>query len=226
MEILYEDKDIMVVKKPAGIPVETRNVSEADMVSMLKNHLSRKANNFGPYLGLIHRLDKPVGGILVFALNKEAAAELNRQLTGGDFDKKYHAFVEGIVDTKGEWISLTDYLLKDKDTARVVPKDTKDAKRAELEYKTVKTDEDAGVALLDIKLITGRFHQIRAQLSNMGHPIAGDVKYGSKIREPGTKASIAGIPEKSIGLCAYHLGFNHPRTGERMEFDSTEMFEI
>lgn len=216
MNIIYEDKDIIVVEKPAGIPVQTGNIALKDMVSELKNYLSVRKNLSDPYLGIIHRLDQPVRGILVFALNEKAAANLSKQLSMGGFNKKYHAYVEGILDTKGERITLSDHLIKDKDIARITDKGSKNAKRAELKYKTVRTEED--VTLLDIELVTGRFHQIRAQLSNLGHPISGDVKYGAKASGYGEKSGPGSTSKRSIGLCAYQLSFTHPCTGERMEY--------
>lgn len=213
MNIIYEDNDIIVVEKPAGMPVQTGNIALKDMVSELKKYLSVRKNISDPYLGIIHRLDQPVRGILVFAINEKAAGNLSGQLNKGGFNKKYHAYVEGILDTKDEWITLSDHLIKDKDIARIADKGNKNAKKAELKYKTVRTEEN--VTLLDIELITGRFHQIRAQLSNSGHPILGDVKYGAKVHEFG---EITGTSKRSIGLCAYQLSFTHPRTGERMEY--------
>ena len=214
IELLYEDNDILVAVKPAGLAVQTKNISEKDMVSVLKNHISKSLNRPDPYLGIIHRLDKPVEGILVFALDKKAAASLSGQLNSSQFNKRYQALVEGIVDTKDEWITLSDHIVKDKDTARIVkPGDgTLSGKKAELKYKTLKIDKEEGVTLLDIELITGRFHQIRVQLSNIGHPITGDVKYGAAKRD-------INLQKGAIGLRAYHLSFIHPRTGERMIFE-------
>ncbi len=210
MDILYEDKDILVAKKPAGIPVQTKNIAERDMVSEIKNHLSKKTGRPDPYLGIIHRLDRPVQGILVFALNKHAAGELSRQLTGGVFNKRYHAYVEGTVNTGTEWKELTGYLVKDKDTARIAKEGDKNARQAKLKYRTIKTDEESGVTLLDIELITGRFHQIRAQMAGMGHPIAGDLKYGGHRNMP--------VDGNGIGLCAYSLSFDHPVSGKKLEY--------
>ena len=218
LNILYEDKDIIVVEKPVGMPVQTRNIVSRDMVSELKNYLSAKSKSPNPYLGIIHRLDQPVRGLLVFALNEKAAGSLSRRMSAGGFNKKYHACVEGIVESGEDWQVLIDHLIKDKDTARIVDKDKKDAKRAELKYRTIKTDAERDETLLDIELITGRFHQIRAQLSNMGHPITGDVKYGARVHESGEKEGMGITFKRSIGLCAYQLSFTHPRTGEKMEY--------
>ena len=206
------DKDIAVVEKPAGIAVETGRITSPDLVNMLKNHLAAEGKVKDPYLGMIHRLDQPVRGILVFALNKKAAGGLSRQIRDGNFEKHYLAVVEGIVD-KRERTELEDYLIKDKDnTARIVNKEEKDAKRALLSYTVKDTDAEKGLTLLEIELMTGRFHQIRAQLSHMGHPIAGDHKYGAKDTD-------TPLPRGAIGLCAYSLAFDHPSTGKRMEFE-------
>ena len=214
MDIIYEDKDIMVIEKPAGVPVQTKNITEKDTVSELKNLISLRSKSADPYLGIIHRLDKPVRGILVFALNEKAAGDLGRQIVNGAFNKRYHAYVEGPVDTGGEWVELTDYLIKEKDTAKIADKGSGKAKKAVLKYRTVKTYEDKGVTLLDIELITGRFHQIRIQLSNLGHPVTGDVKYGATVRSD--------MPKGTIGLCAYQLSFTHPVTGKEMTFTLSE----
>lgn len=210
MIILYEDSDIIVVEKPAGIPVQTRSITQKDVVSELKNHLSVKNGN-KPYIGIIHRLDQPVRGILVFALNEKAAGSLSRQIAGGGFDKRYHATVEGIIDSKNRTV-LEDYLIKTgENKAKVADKSMKGARKAVLEYTVIDTDPEKHLTRLDIRLMTGRFHQIRAQLSNAGHPIKGDIKYGA-------------VPDNdltggTISLCAYHLGFDHPCTGERMIFE-------
>ena len=219
MNILYEDKDIVVAEKPAGLPVQTRNINQVDMVSILKNHLSGKTGG-EPYLGIIHRLDQPVRGILVFALNEKAAGSLSKQIAERRFEKHYYAVVEGILDSK-ERIELKDYIAKTKEnTAKIVNKGVKDAKEAVLFYTVLDTDAENKQTLLDIELMTGRFHQIRAQLSNAGFPIEGDIKYGAKPDN--------GIQNRAIKLCAYHLCFDHPQTGKRMEFclDVREGFEF
>lgn len=208
MNILYEDKDIIVVEKPAGVPVQTFSIAQKDMASELKKYLYSKTGK-EPYLGIIHRLDQPVRGLLVFSLNEKAAGSLSRQIAESGFDKRYYAVVEGVMDLQERTV-LEDYLVKTREnTARVVNKEFKDAKKAILAYTVTDIDYDKKLSLLDIELMTGRFHQIRAQLSNAGYPILGDVKYGAKTREP----------DRSIKLCAYHLSFDHPRLSRRMEFD-------
>ena len=131
MNILYEDKDILVVEKPAGIPVETSRIGSKDMVSLLKNHLAETGGKPGgiPYLGMIHRLDQPVQGVMVFAKNQKAAASLSKEIAQNEMKKTYLAVVEG---TAKEEESLTDYLLKDgrTNTSKKVPKGTKGAKES------------------------------------------------------------------------------------------------
>jgi 23S rRNA pseudouridine1911/1915/1917 synthase len=208
LNILYEDREILVVEKPAGVAVQTGSINNRDLVSEIKNYLCERYKKTDPYLGIIHRLDQPVGGILVFALNKKAAASLSRQISAGVFNKKYCAHVEGIIDTGDEWKTSVDYLVKEKEKALITDKENKKAKRAELKYKTVKIDREKEMTLLDIELITGRFHQIRVQLSGMGHPIEGDIKYGGKKSRD----------DRSISLYAYSLVFSHPVSGKKMEY--------
>ena len=235
MNILYEDKDIIVVEKPAGVPVQTKSITERDLVNGLKGYLNKEKGINDPYIGTIHRLDRPVHGILVFALNKKAAAELSRQLVCGGFNKKYHALVEGTVDTKGEERLLENYLIKNRDnTAQLSDRNEKKARAARLKYRSIRTDAENNVTLLDIELITGRFHQIRVQMAGTGHPVAGDVKYGASRIDTDLYAryfntsgavsdkgySISG--NASICLSAYSLGFMHPSDGKRMEFMTEE----
>ena len=151
MNILYEDKDILVVEKPAGIPVETNRIGSKDMVSLLKNHLAETGGKPGgiPYLGMIHRLDQPVQGVMVFAKNQKAAASLSKEIAQNEMKKTYLAVVEG---TAKEEESLTDYLLKDgrTNTSKKVPKGTKGAKESRLSYECLKTLEDPALAALPL----------------------------------------------------------------------------
>ena len=218
LNILYSDKDILVVEKPAGVAVQTAKLTEKDMVSEIKNHLSIINKKPDPYLGIIHRLDQPVRGILVFALNEKAASRLSKQISTGSFNKFYHAYVTGYMEKSDEWMTLTDYLIKDKDNkAGIVNINDKNAKKAELKYRILKAEREKNVSLLDIELITGRFHQIRVQLSHIGHPILNDVKYGAD-------KNLALNNERAIALCAYRLSFKHPETGREMEFSISESF--
>ena len=229
MDILYEDKDIIVVDKPAGIAVQTANIAKDDIVSIIKNHISDKYGVNDPYLGIVHRLDQPVRGLLVFALNRKAAAKLSSQISEKNFVKRYHAIVNGIIKEQGQ-ITLEHYLIKDKDNlTRIVTKDLKGAKRAVLSYKVKGVDEKNDISFLDIRLMTGRYHQIRAQFSGIGHPIANDMKYGGQSVDPALlyrffKSSRNSMddsmkkPSYAICLYAYYLSFIHPSDGSRREF--------
>lgn len=207
-DILYEDKQIIVCRKLSGIATQTAKLGEPDMVSNIKNYLGT------PYAAVIHRLDQPVEGILVFAKTKEAAAGLSRQ----SMDKRYYA----VIWTESKHSKkdvLIDYLLKagKENISKVVSQEIKDAKRAELEYRIIRFYEDMAAgdrmpAMAEVCLRTGRHHQIRIQMANAGMPLLGDWKYG-------TEDSIAvsrNINMKEIALCAYHLGFYHPLTNKKI----------
>ena len=210
-EILYEDETIIVIRKPAGLATQSAKVGEADVVSELKKYLAENGAK-NPYIGVVHRLDQPVEGLLVFAKTKDAAAGLTKQLSAGTLNKHYYALVCGKPSAdEGE---LVDYLIKEQSVARVVSPEHKDAKRAVLQYKEVKRMPE-GLALLDIHIDTGRFHQIRVQMANAGMPLLGDMKYGSD-------ASIAFSREvgvRFVALYAYHLEFRHPITKKAMSYE-------
>ena len=207
LEILHEDADIVVCYKPAGIATQTKRVGEQDMESLLKNHLK------GGYVGVVHRLDQPVEGLLVFAKTPATAKELNRQLQTDSFGKHYKAVLWGIPKAKSD--ILEDYLVKDgrTNTARVASCKEKDAKKARLFYEVLETatDGDKEISLVKVKLETGRHHQIRVQMSHMGNAIWGDAKYNT---EP-----IQDRRYRQIALCAYRLEFAHPKTKKEMVFE-------
>ena len=218
--ILYEDKDIIVAYKPAGLPVQTARVGQPDMVSELKNHLCRardgkdtSAGRGEPYLGIVHRLDQPVEGLLVFAKTPAAAKSLGRQLQTSGFGKHYLAVLSA-VPTQTE-ADLEDYLVKDgrTNTSRVCTSDTPGAKPARLHYHVLRTRDS--LALAEIILDTGRHHQIRVQMAHIGCPIAGDAKYTQA--SPGQARSISG----PLQLYAVKLSFCHPATGEPLSFCHT-----
>jgi 23S rRNA pseudouridine1911/1915/1917 synthase len=211
INILYEDEDIIVCVKPAGVAVQTKRLGQADMESLLKNYIYAKDGVPGqaPYIGVVHRLDQPVSGVMVFAKTKEAAAALGRQMQGKLIEKYYYALTDGVPDKKKG--SLEDYLLRDgkNNISSVVPKGTKDAKRAALKYEVI--ESDGSRALIKVELETGRHHQIRVQLSHAGWPIVGDLKYNFKENMKPSGSELA--------LCSYHLGFRHPAAHKKMEFE-------
>lgn len=215
LEILYEDKHILVVWKPAGLDSQSSRGIGADMVSQIQQHIHKLSPKTKiPYVGVIHRLDKPVSGILVYAKEKKAAAVLSSQLSDGTMDKQYLAVLCGKVDKIVD--KYVDYLLKDgkNNLSRIVDMGISGAKRAELEYRALKwtqTEEGGFLTLVEITLKTGRHHQIRVQMAGHGLPLWGDRKYNPAFSEMGRGA-------ESIALSAYRLAFLHPVSGKHMEF--------
>ena len=209
LNTLYEDDELLVIKKDAGTPVQAGKMRIMDLEGIIKRELYMRNPKGGePYLGIVHRLDQPVEGVMVFAKNQKAAAALSKQVTDGTMKKHYLALVCGKPSEKEG--TLVDYIQKDgrSNTSKVVPKGTKDATRSELNYKVLKENEET--ALLEIELLTGRHHQIRVQMANAGWPLYGDTKYNPAFAETTGYVQTA--------LCAYKLSFVHPRTGKRMEF--------
>ena len=217
LNIFYEDQELIVVKKPVGMESQETHSFSPDLVSEIKkhiHHLSTKKEE--PYVGVIHRLDKPVGGIMVYAKTKEAASLLSRQVKENQMQKMYMAVVCGKpVDNVDNFV---DYLLKDtgKNMSRIVEKGISGAKRAELRYQVVDTfKEEELLTLVKIWLITGRHHQIRVQFAGRGLPLWGDHRYNSKF---------AG--QKSIALSACELSFLHPKTKKPLTFQMEPEREI
>ncbi len=219
--IVFEDEHILVAYKPAGIATQTARLGQQDMVSELKNYLANKPENKGkgaPYLGLVHRLDQPVAGILAFAKTRQAAASLSRQITDGTFHKYYNAIVYG--RPVKEQDTLEDFLYKDAKTniSLVVQKDTPEAKAAKLHYQRKETlmvlEEQQVASLLEIELFTGRHHQIRVQMAHAGMPLLGDSKYGTEA----SKEFSRNIGCRNVALCACRLSFKHPKTGKELNF--------
>lgn len=211
--ILYEDKDILVCDKPAGLAVQSARVSQMDMESELRNYLK------GGGLYVVHRLDQPVGGILVFAKNRRAAAELGTQMADGIMNKDYRALVCGRMPVaEGE---LIDYMIKKENgVGEIVSQNAAHAKRAKLAYRVEAYDSDNDVSDVEICLRTGRFHQIRLQFSHAGHPLVGDRKYGDKQAQ--RLAEELGL--KNVALCAHRLRFIHPSSGSKMDFSTIPAF--
>lgn len=207
LKILYEDNHIIVAEKSPNIPSQADKTEDQDMLTIIKEYLKEKYNKPGNvYLGLVHRLDRPVGGVMVFAKTSKAAARLSEQVRNKVFKKEYLAIVDG--KPKKEKDTLEDYLLKNEktNTSKVVKEGTKNSKYAKLDYEFIKYNEEINLSLLKILLHTGRHHQIRVQLSNMGHSICGDQKYGTRGRG------------KQISLWAYKLTIEHPITKEAISF--------
>ena len=209
LNILFEDDHVLVVKKDAGIPVQAGKMRMMDLQGLIKNELYRRNRKGGePYLGLIHRLDQPVEGVMVFAKTPFAAGALSEQVTDGRMKKHYLALLCGKpAENSGK---LVDYLVKDgrTNTSSVVKEQNKDAKRAELNYQVLKRYEDT--TLVEVELITGRHHQIRVQMANAGWPLYGDTKYNPKFQDV--------MEHVQTALCAYKLSFVHPKTKKVMEF--------
>jgi len=227
--IVFEDEHIIVAYKPAGIATQTARLGQQDMVSELKNYLARKPENKGkgePYLGLVHRLDQPVAGILAFAKTKQAAASLSKQITEGTLHKYYYAVVYGRPETENG--TLSDYLYKDGKTnmSMVVKKDFPDAKEARLSYMEKKTlmvlEAQQEATLMEIELFTGRHHQIRVQMANADMPLLGDSKYGTEESKEFSRE----IGCRNVALCACKLVFKHPITNKEVCFEKEPEEEI
>lgn len=202
IKILYEDNHLLVVLKPINVPVQLDESNDLDLLTMLKNYIKEKYEKTGNvYLGLIHRLDRPVSGIMVFAKTSKAASRLSEQVRTHKIAKKYYAVVEGkLNETEG---TLRDKLLKNPKTNMTVV--SSNGKDSILNYKVI--DYKQNYSLLDVNLVTGRSHQIRVQFSSRNHALYGDQRYNmhSKVGE-------------QIALFSYYLSFYHPVTKEKMEF--------
>lgn len=199
--ILYEDNHLLVVYKKAGILSQSDNTKDEDMLTILKKYLKDKYNKPGNvYLGLVHRLDRPTEGIMVFAKTSKAAARLAKSMQQGDFHKSYYAVIEGYLENKEG--TLKDKLEKKED--KTVLLNTKNGKEAILEYKVL--EEKNNLSLLKVDLKTGRYHQIRVQFASRNHPLYADSLYGNK-------------KEDNLALCAYSLSFPHPTTKEILNFE-------
>ena len=207
LKVIFEDNHIIVVEKQPNIPSQSDKTGDIDMLTLVKQYIKEKYNKPGNvYLGLVHRLDRPVGGVMVFAKTSKAASRLSEQVRQKVFKKKYLAVVDGKIENENG--TLEDYLYKDErnNISKVVNKEKKNAKLAKLDYKVLAYDEVKDLSLLEINLHTGRHHQIRVQLSNFGHSIFGDQKYGTRGQG------------KQIALWAYELTIAHPITKENITF--------
>ena len=202
INVIYEDNHLLVVEKPINIPTQEDNSKDKDLLTILKEYLKEKYNKPGNvYLGLVHRLDRPVGGVMVFAKTSKCASRLSEQIRLNKFNKVYNAVVMNKINDSGK---LTDYLLKD--TKNNIVKVDKNGKLSILYYKKLK--EKNGLNLIEIKLKTGRSHQIRVQLSYNGNPLYGDQKYNKDAK----------VGEQ-LALFAKRLEFYHPISNELMVFE-------
>ncbi len=203
INIIYEDNHLLVVEKPVNIPVQEDKSKDIDMIKILKEYRIKKENKpKDAYIGLVHRLDRPVGGIMVFAKTSKASARLSKQIQDHSFCKTYLAVVKGTLPKKG---ILEDYLIKNKETNISSTTTKEKGKYSKLEYKVLK--EKNNLSLVEINLITGRSHQIRVQFSSRNHPLLGDSKYGKN------KENI------NIALFAKAITFTHPTTKEKLTFE-------
>lgn len=213
--VRFEDDEVIVVHKPPFLAVETKNPRQQDLVSLLKNR--RVTRGEAAYIGLVHRLDQPVEGLLVLAKTQRAARALGASLAAGDFTKEYLALVCGVTPERG---SLVHTLMKDgrANCSRVVPAGTAGGKEARLSYERLAVSDEK--SLLRVRLDTGRHHQIRVQFSASGYPLCGDEKYGARAAEikAGAWNDTRGIQKIPLALCSCRLVFAHPVSGEQMEF--------
>ena len=203
LEILYEDNHIIVVVKPYNVLSQGDNTNDLDMVSLIKDYLKEKYQKSGNvYLGLVHRLDRPVGGIMVFAKTSKAASRLSRQISNHEFKKTYLAVVNGTSLKNND--EFCDYIVKGNDNNSYIADDSV-GKFSKLNYKVLEINKDNNLSLVGINLITGRHHQIRVQFASRGYPLYGDQRYGK-------------MDKKQIALFAYKLEFIHPVKKELMTF--------
>lgn len=200
IKILYEDNHIIVVVKDYNIPVQEDSSKDKDLLTIIKEYIRKKYNKPGNvYLGLVHRLDRPVGGVMVFAKTSKAASRLSNEIRLKKVEKRYIALVHN--KTKEREVLVDNLIKNEKTNTSYVDKN---GKESILEYNLI--EYRGNMSLLDINLITGRHHQIRVQMSHHGYPIYGDQKYG--IDKVGVQ----------IHLWAYKLKFKHPVKDEIMEF--------
>ena len=204
LNVLYEDNHLIVVEKKPNVLSQSDVTGDMDLLTMVKSYVKEKYDKPGNvYIGLVHRLDRPVGGVMVFARTSKAAKRLNEQIKNHEFNKTYVAVLDGIL--KKEKDELVNYLYKDSKTgiSKVVDKHFTGGKLSKLNYEVMGYYKNN--TIVKVKLITGRHHQIRLQFKALGYPLYGDQLYGKENNE-------------QIRLYAYLLAFNHPVTKERLCF--------
>lgn len=203
LDVIYEDNHIIVVVKPQNIPSQSDISGDVDMLSLVKQYIKEKYNKPGEvFVGLVHRLDRPTGGIMVFAKTSKGASRLSEQIRDGNFVKTYYCVASSPREKEGH---LINYLKKDDNIVKLVPMSETGAKKAELVYKTL--EEVDGLSLLEVNILTGRSHQIRVQLANIGASLYGDGKYGKTQKQT-----------TNLALWAGKLSFKHPTKEEILSF--------
>lgn len=212
MEVVYEDNHIIIVNKRAGEIVQGDKTGDTPLSEMVKEYIKEKYHKPGNvFCGVVHRIDRPVEGLVIFARTSKALERLNRMLRDGEIHKTYHALVEGkVTEDSGE---LENYLVSDGRINKtfIAKTSTPGSKLSKLRYRTLAVGDR--YSLLEINLLTGRKHQIRCQLSGIGHPIKGDLKYGSKRSNP----------NGGISLQAHKIEFIHPVSKEQISIELPEI---
>lgn len=204
LRVLYEDNHVIVVVKEKNVLSQADNTHDIDMLTIIKKYLKEKYNKPGNvYLGLVHRLDRPVSGIMVFAKTSKAASRLSDQVRKKEIKKTYMAVVKGIIKKNED--TFVDYLLK-LDNGNTIVTTKEKGKESVLTYKVLKRNYEKNEILVSIDLKTGRHHQIRVQFASRGYPLCGDQRYGKS-------------DKTQIALCAYKLEFIHPTTKQLMKFE-------
>ena len=202
LEVIYEDNHIIVVVKPPNVLSQKDSTNDIDMLTLVKNYIKVKYNKPGNvYVGLVQRLDRPVGGLMVFAKTSKAASRMSNMIKNHQFTKKYLAVINGMLERKnGEF---EDYLLKKENGTTIV---SSNGKYCCLKYKVLEENMNMNLSLIEVDLITGRHHQIRVQFASRNHPLYGDYRYGNS-------------SNKQIALWAYKLSLIHPVLKKEMIFE-------
>jgi len=207
LHVLYEDNHLIAVNKPSGVLVQSDASGAVSLMDMTREYIRKKYHKPGNvFLGLVHRLDRPVAGVVLFARTSKAASRISEQLRSRTVEKIYQALVHGELSPPSG--SLLSFLKKGEKKVRLVTEGEEEAKKALLSYRTVRIVK--GKSLLEIRLHTGRKHQIRVQLAGVGHPIEGDLKYGAPYALSGG----------TIRLAALSLSFKHPTRDERITIEA------
>jgi 23S rRNA pseudouridine1911/1915/1917 synthase len=208
LAVLYEDNHLLVVDKPAGLLTQSDKSGEDSLLEICRRYVRSKYDKQGNvFIGMVHRLDRPVSGVIVFARTSKAASRLSALIRKGEMEKTYRAVVDGCLEGEGV---LEDYLVREGDKTRKAEAIEPEAQKAILKYRSISAGPEK--SFLEIDLVTGRKHQIRAQLSQIGHPVLGDRKYGSPVD----------LGKDRIALMSYKLTFKHPTREEILTFTANE----